>query len=126
MKINCIITNLNTHDLTASKAFYTRLFDFTVNYNSDWFVQLLAAGGEGLEIGLIKSDHELIPMAFRGQPNGMYITLVVNDAVRVFAEAQRLNHTIVQEPELTFYGQMRVLLKDPAGVLVDVSSPHQP
>ncbi|MFK7801946.1 MAG: VOC family protein [Anaerolineae bacterium] len=52
----------------------------------------------------------------------MYITFVVDDCETIFEKAQGLGVEIVQEPEMTFYGQKRLLLKDPAGILVDVSS----
>lgn len=122
MKINRLLTNLCTDNLADSKEFYTALFNFKVDYDSDWFVHLISEGRE-LEIGIMKSDHELIPKEFRGNPAGMYITLVVDDAVAIFEKAKELDIEVVREPELTFYGQKRVLLKDPAGVLVDVSSP---
>ena len=123
MKINRLITNLCSDNLAASKDFYTRLFAFKVDYDSDWFVHLISQGRE-LEIGIMLADHELIPAQFRGRPMGMYLTLVVDDAIAVFERAKQLNFEIVQDPELTFYGQRRLLLKDPAGVLVDVSSPE--
>ena len=65
----------------------------------------------------------MVPKEFRGKPVGIYVTLVVDDAVAIFEKAKELGVEIVKEPELTFYGQKRVLLKDPAGALVDVSSP---
>lgn len=121
MRINRLLTNLCSDNLAHSKEFYTSLFKFKVAYDSDWFVQLISEGG-GFEIGLMKSDHELIPKEYRGKPAGVYITLVVDDVVEIFERAKELGFEIVKEPELTFYGQKRALLKDPAGVLVDVSS----
>lgn len=123
MKVNRLLVNLCTANLAESKAFYTALFDFKVDYDSDWFVHLISTGHE-LEIGLMQADHELVPEEFRGRPVGMYLTLVVDDATRIFETARKLGYEIVKEPELTFYGQKRVLLKDPAGVLVDVSTPE--
>ena len=123
MKINRLLTNVCSNNLADSKEFYTALFNFKVDYDSDWFVHLISEGRE-LEIGIMKSDHELIPKEFRGKPTGIYITLVVDDAVAIFEKAKELGIEVVREPELTFYGQKRVLLKDPAGILVDVSSPE--
>jgi catechol 2,3-dioxygenase-like lactoylglutathione lyase family enzyme len=123
MKINRILTNLCSQNLDESTEFYTSLFEFKVDYDSDWFVHLISEGRE-LEIGIIQSNHDLVPEEFRGKPSGMYITFVVDDAMAIYEKAKDLGIDIVKEPELTFYGQKRVLLKDPAGVLVDVSSPE--
>ncbi len=123
MEINRILTNLCSDNLEESKVFYTSLFDFKVDYDSDWFVHLVSEGRE-LELGIIQSSHGLVPEEFRGKPAGMYITLVVDDAMSIYKRAKELGFNVVKEPELTFYGQKRLLLKDPSGVLVDVSSPQ--
>lgn len=121
MKLNRLLTNLCAFDLEKSTCFYTALFDFSVQFQSDWFVHLVGEN-ESLEIGIIQADHELVPEPFRGSPAGMYITFVVDDCDKTFEKAQGMEIEIVQEPEMTFYGQKRLLLKDPAGILVDVSS----
>lgn len=123
MKINRIMTNLCSDNLAESKVFYTSLFDFKVGYESDWFVHLVSEGRE-LEVGIMQSNHDLIPEEFRGKPAGMYLTLVVDDAMAVYDRTIELGCNVVKAPELTFYGQKRLLLKDPGGVLVDVSSPE--
>ena len=119
--IQRLLINLGTDDLKASTNFYTSLFGFDVQFDSDWFVQLVAKNGQ-LELGLIVRDHELIPEEFRGKADGMYLTIVVDDLLPVYNKAVDLNFPIVLEPELTSYGQRRFLVKDPGGVLVDVSA----
>lgn len=121
MKINRILTNLCSADLPASKKFYTTLFDLTVAFDSDWFIQLVSENS-GLELGIIQADHELIPQQYQGRPAGLYVTFVVDDVTEIFEQATALGYDIVQPPEMTSYGQRRLLLKDPAGILVDVSS----
>ncbi len=123
MRINRILTNLCSHNLQESKEFYTSLFDLRVDFESDWFVHLISEGRE-LELGILQASHELVPEEFRGEPAGMYITFVVDDAMAIYEKAKALGFHIAKEPELTFYGQKRMLLKDPAGVLLDVSSPE--
>lgn len=48
---------------------------------------------------------------------------MVEDADAVYAKARQLDYKVLQLPEDTFYGQRRLLLKDPDGAMVDVSSP---
>ena len=123
MKIDRLLTNICSNDLSASKAFYTSLFELKVAYDSDWFVQLVSEEN-GLELGIIQNNHELIPAEFRGSPTGVYLTFVVESADAIYEKAQTLGFDIIQSPEMTFYGQKRLLLKDPSGTLIDVSSPE--
>ena len=116
------MTNICSERFAESKDFYTKLFDFSVDYDSDWFVHLISED-RNLELGLIDPVSELVPEAFRGHPQGFYLTLVVDDVEEVFALAKEEGFEIVAEPEDTFYGQRRLLLKDPNGVLIDVSAP---
>jgi len=121
MSFNRILTNILTPNLSTSTEFYTQLFNLSVQFESDWFVQLVS-DRPGLEIGLLIANHQLIPQDFQGKPAGMVITFVVDDANTVFAKAQAMGVQIIQPPQMTDYGQLRLLLKDPAGALIDVSS----
>ncbi|MGB0846403.1 MAG: VOC family protein [Thiolinea sp.] len=123
MQINRLLTNICSADLAASKAFYTSLFEFTLAYDSDWFVQLQAPG-TGLEIGLIAKTHDIVPEGVRVEAGGMYLTIVVDDVHTVFTRAQESGIAIRQAPELMPYGQKRMLLQSPEGVMIDVSSPE--
>ncbi|MEL6638825.1 MAG: VOC family protein [Bacteroidota bacterium] len=117
-----LLPNLCTDDLAASKAFYTRLFAFEIAYDSDWFVQLQSPDA-ALELGLIARDSDFVPAAARGAATGFYLTLVVDDVELCFERAQQHQYPIEQAPADTPYGQRRMLLRDPNGVLLDVSSP---
>ena len=122
MKLNRLLTNLCTKDLKQSTAFYTSLFDFRVDYDSEWFVHLISEAGQ-LELGLIAESHDIVPSAAKGQPAGSYLTFVVDDVDVLFQQAKQLDYTIVEEPTLTFYGQKRLLLLAPEGTVCDLSSP---
>lgn len=120
--IKRIMTNICSDNLRESREFYTKLFDFTVDYDSDWFVHLIAKD-KALELGIIKRTHEIVPQDFQNHPQGFYVTFVVDDVDEVFAVAEAEKFEIISEPTDTFYGQRRLLLKDPNGTLVDISSP---
>ncbi|MHA7059509.1 VOC family protein [Aquimarina sp. M1] len=121
-KINRIMTNICSDKLAESRDFYTKLFDFNVDYDSDWFVHLISMDKK-LELGIIDRTNEIVPSGFRNNPQGFYITFVVDNADEIVKIAKSENFEIVTEPTDTFYGQRRLLLKDPNGTLVDVSSP---
>jgi len=120
--INRLMINICSDFLEESRDFYTYLFDFNINYDSDWFVHLISKDKK-LEFSIIDKSNDLIPMDFRMNPQGFYITFVVDDVDVIFDIAQKENFEIVKNPENTFYGQRRFLLKDPNGALLDISSP---
>jgi len=121
-EIKRIMTNICSDNLAESREFYTKLFDFNVEYDSDWFVHLTSKD-KNLELGIIDRTNETVPKEFQNNPQGFYVTFVVDNTDEVFKIAKSENFEIVSEPTDTFYGQRRFLLKDPNGTLVDISSP---
>ncbi len=121
-KINRIMTNILSDNLVESKEFYTKLFDFGVNFDSDWFVHLVSKDMK-LELGIVCRTSEIVPKEFQINPQGFYLTFVVDDADKVFGIANSDGIEIISEPTDTPYGQRRLLLRDPNGALVDISSP---
>lgn len=121
-KVNRLMTNICSDKLSESRDFYTKLFSLEVAYDSDWFVHL-ASADRSLELGIIDRTNELVPKDFQSNPQGFYITFVVDDADAIFQVAQQEKFDIISEPADTAYGQRRLLLKDPNGTLVDISSP---
>lgn len=117
-----LLPNICTDLLRETALFYGELFDFKRVFESDWFIQLQSTTGT-IELGIMKRDHELVPSDYQGAPNGFYLTLVVEELTSIYEKVQQKGYDIVQEPEDTFYGQRRMLIKDPAGSLVDVSAP---
>lgn len=116
------MTNICSDNLTKTKNFYTKLFDFNVDYDSDWFVHLISKD-KCLELGIIDRTNDIVPKGFQQNPQGFYITFVVESADDILKIAEAESFEIVSQPEDTFYGQRRLLLKDPNGALVDISSP---
>lgn len=121
-KINRIMTNICSDNLAKSRDFYTKLFDFNVDYDSDWFVHLISKDKK-LELGIIERTNEIVPNGFQNNPQGFYVTFVVDNVDEIFKIAESEKFEIISEPTDTFYGQRRLLLKDPNGALVDISSP---
>ena len=116
------MTNICSDNLVESKNFYTKLFDFHVDFDSDWFIHLISKE-KNLELGIIDRTNEIVSKEFQNNPQGFYITFVVDNVDEIFNKAKLENFEIVSEPKDTFYGQRRLLLKDPNGALVDISSP---
>jgi len=118
------MVNICSDKLTESKDFYTKLFDFKINYDSDWFVHLISKDKQ-LELGIIDRSNQIVPSDFRNLPQGFYVTFVVDNADDIYEIAKGESYEVVEKPTDTFYGQRRLLLRDPNGALVDISSPIQ-
>ncbi|MEL6696474.1 MAG: VOC family protein [Bacteroidota bacterium] len=121
MALQRMMFNICSDDLPGSRDFYVRLFGFAVNFDSDWFIQLRDEA-QSFELGIIDRTHEMVPENFQVSPTGIYPTFVVEDVELTYQKAQEAGYDIVAPPAGTFYGQRRLLLKDPNGMLVDVSS----
>lgn len=132
MVVSRAFANVLTDDVAGTRDFYVGLFGLTVAFDSDWFVNLTSnsPNAEGStptsELGIWRRDHELIPAGFRNTPSGTVLSFVVDDVDAVHAEAQHQGLSIVAEPRDLFYGQRQLLLTDPNGALVDVSTPTEP
>ena len=122
MKINRMMTNICSEKLSDSRDFYSNLFDFAIDYDSDWFVHLISKDKK-LELGIIDINSEIVPNDVRKQLTGTYITFVVDNVDEVFKIAKTNKYEVVKSPENTFYGQRRMLLKDPNNYIIDISSP---
>lgn len=120
--INRLLLNVLSSNLEDSKAYYTNLFDFQVDYDSDWFVHLISSAHQ-LELGILSADSDMLPAGVRPQSGGFFMTFVVSDATAVFHMAQEQGFTVLSAPEDTFYGQRRLVLQSPEGGIIDVSSP---
>lgn len=115
--------NIMVNDVATSRDFYTNLLGWTVAFDSDWFANLQAPDDTAIELGLFARDHDLIPEAYRNAPRGTLLTIVVDDVDAVHTACLQAGVEVVQAPRDEFYGQRRMLMIDPDGLLVDVSSP---
>lgn len=117
---------LFTDDLTQTRDWYVALFDYQVEFDSDWFVNLRSATHDAVELGILRQDHAIVPSEFRSPPGGGMLTVVVDDVDAVHRMAVAREERVVEPPTNLFYGQRRMLLVDPNGLLVDVSSECEP
>ncbi len=117
-----MLVNICSNDLAKSRDFYVALFDFKVDYDSDWFVHLISEKNK-FELGLIQRKHEIVPNNAQGSAAGFYLTFVVDDLDEIYKLAESREIKIIDPPKDMFYGQRRILLQDPNGVTLDVSAP---
>lgn len=118
--------NIVTTDLATSKDWYLNLFGWAIEFDSDWFVHLKAPDSPGVELGLLAAGHELVAGVVEPSSAGVLLTFVVDDVDLSHHRAVEQGCKVVEEPRDLFYGQRRMLLQDPTGTIVDVSSDCEP
>ncbi|MGI9612278.1 MAG: VOC family protein [Acidimicrobiales bacterium] len=118
--------NIVASSLPATKAWYVELLGWATEFDSDWFVHLKAPDVPGVELGIIDAGHEIVPQGLEPGSQGTLLTVVVDDVDETHDRAKGLGYEVVEEPRDLFYGQRRMILRDPAGTLVDVSSECEP
>ena len=114
--------NIISNDLPLTKGWYVDLLGWVTEFDSDWFVHLKADDAAGVELGIMAADHTIVPEGAAPGGGGTLLTFVVNDVDELHRRAVELRYTVVEPPTDLFYGQRRMILADPDGTLVDVSS----
>lgn len=109
-----------TEKLTETAHFYKQYFNFAEIFTSDWYLQL--AHKNGAEIAIMSPNQATQPAflhkAYSG--HGMVFTFETDDATTFFKQLKDKNAPIVYELKDEEWGQRHFMLKDPAGVIVDV------
>lgn len=118
--------SVTSDDLTASRDWYVGLLGYEVEFDSDWFVHLRDPANPCLELGILSRSHEVVPERVRSVPTGGFVTLVVEDVDAVHRHAQERGVEVLEEPTDQFYGQRRMLVVDPNGLVLDISSECPP
>jgi predicted enzyme related to lactoylglutathione lyase len=121
--MNRAFTTILCNDVAQTAQFYQDLFGMKRAGDFGWFIVLSHDDMPRFEMGVLRQDHETIPSGVSGLPAGAILTFVVNDVEAMYRQATAMKAEIIQEPTDLPYGQRRLMLRDPAGTAVDVSSP---
>ena len=123
VRLERVLNTILVKDLATSRDFYVALAGFEVVYQSDWYIVLSPPGQPLTQLGLIDQVSEFAPRHAWGVHQGTYLTLVVDDVVEALHRARRLDVEIIEEPVALAYGQTRALIRDPNGLVIDLSTP---
>lgn len=126
MVVEQIFFNVFSSNIEEARAFYVDFLGLKPAFDSSWYLQVCSSGNTQRMIGILSRDAEIVPEAFRDAPRGGMLTLVVDDVDALHTRAAEQALDIVESPRNLFYGQRRMLLRDPDGTLVDVSTPCDP
>ena len=106
--------------LQESKQFYVDLFGFNVLFDIGWYVQLCSPSDENLQIAFVDRNHASVPEGYRKNATGVFITVEVKNADKVYEQAQQMDVDIQKEICSEVWGQRHFFVSDPNGLLVDV------
>lgn len=121
--MNRAFTSILCDDVARTAQFYQDLLGMKRAGDFGWFIVLSHDDMPGFEMGVLAHDHETIPAGVSGYPAGAMLTFVVNDVEATYGQAMAMKAEIIQPPTDLPYGQRRLMLRDPFGTVVDVSSP---
>jgi len=110
-----------TPKIEECRDFYIGHFSFDVVFEADWYIQLKHANG--IELGFMRPDLSNQPAFLHDAYNGkgIIVTYDVEDAKEEYEKAQKIEGiTIVYHYTEEEWGQKHFILKDPAGVFVDI------
>ncbi len=117
-------------DLAAQRAYYERVFQAQTMFEASWFLLMGLPGKDAdrpFMVAFMHPDHPSRPPgpeAFSGA--GMILTMQVDDAADAHAKAAAAGAVAIYGPADEPWGQRRFMLRDPAGVMIDVVEQIQP
>ena len=120
MRLSDLYPIVMTDRLAECRRFWVDRLGFDVVFEASWIL-VLASEGEQRMVAFMTPDHPSTPPGReRFGATGLLLTLEVEDVdaehARLAADGVEILHGPVDEP----WGQRRFLMRDPAGVWVDV------
>lgn len=106
--------------LKETKDFYLKYFDFTVVFDSDWYVHLVSS--KGTQIAILMPNLENQPKVFRKAygGEGVIYSFEVEDAKAEYEKAKKLGLSIIFELKDEEWGQRHFAIQDPNGMKIDI------
>ena len=110
-----------TPNLEECRDFYVDHFGFDIVFEADWYIQLKHENG--IELGFMRPNLSNQPPFLHEtyDGKGIIVTYEVGDAGREYEKAQKIEGVMIVYPYTEEeWGQKHFILKDPAGVFVDI------
>ncbi|MDX7986489.1 hypothetical protein FE392_03950 [Xenorhabdus sp. 12] len=116
-----MLTNILTDNLISTRNLFVNLLDFSIEYESNWFISM--SSEKHGQVSAFLRTSEFIPNAYQKACQGLIITCIVENVEPYYLKAQKLGVNIIEPPRDLPYGQRRFLIKDQSGALLDISAP---
>lgn len=109
-----------TDDIAASAGFYRRLLALAPVFEADFYVQLRAPDNPALQIAFVQRTHPSVPEGYRNRPDGVVVTVELDDVDQLYVRAEHLDVPIVLGLRDEPWGQRHFMTRDPTGLLLDL------
>ena len=119
MKIKRVDSTISTNKLRESKEFYMKHFGFQLVYESDWYIELIAADAPTIGISFTLPQRE----AGEFFKKGLIISFEVDDVDAEYERFREQLSEVVTEPTTMPWGNRALLFRDPDGNLVNLFTP---
>jgi catechol 2,3-dioxygenase-like lactoylglutathione lyase family enzyme len=118
-----VSVNLLTRDVPRSAAFYEALCGYRQIHAESWYIVLATSPDSTFQLGLIDWVSEFVPKAARGERQGSYIEIVVDDVAAAVDAVRSFDIEIIEEPAA--YGDLtRAVIRDIDGHVIDITTPN--
>lgn len=103
-----------------TKDFYSKNFDFQVVFEADWYIHMRHESGVEIAVMMpnLSSQPSFLRSAYSGE--GTIYSFEVDDANTEYKRLKKLGAEFVYELTDEEWGQRHFILKDPAGVSIDI------
>jgi catechol 2,3-dioxygenase-like lactoylglutathione lyase family enzyme len=115
-------TNILSKDVKAAGRFYERFLGLVPELSSETFILMGHPQIPGWEFAILSKNDDSIPPAFQQSSGGIIVTFIVDDCDAIYQRATHLKLDIVDGPADMSYGYRRLLVQDPDGTVLDISS----
>jgi predicted enzyme related to lactoylglutathione lyase len=124
MAIQRFLFNIPSDQIERTADFYVKLFGFEIIWrNEDWYVQLARPDNQSFHFGIIRRNYPFLPQQLQLLPQGVILTIQVDNVEAIYQEAIALGHQIVQPIRDEEFGQRHFLMLDPNKLVINVSMP---
>ena len=118
--MNSLFPDICSDDPKASADFYRALLGFEIVFENAWYVQMQRPARPEVQIAFVRREHDSVPKAWQARPQGVLVTVELDDVDACHERAQQLGLAIVYPLVSEIWGQRHFMVEDPNGLLVDV------
>jgi len=120
MNINSYYPVICVKNVQESADFYQKYFDFKLVFQNDWYIHLTKENQPEFNLAFVSRDHPSVPAIMRKSAQGILLNFEYDNVDELYKRSKAEGHRILLDLRDEPWGQRHFILRDPAGVMVDV------